>query len=232
MLISIQAERASNLANRTARATPFLRRRRPKHGKIVSRNAISHLALRDNATINLFVGGRDRHLPPAALLRRSLPLAQQGGNIGTLHRSFSGCELQIAFPPSFLLLLIALLLRRRRRCHLRGSIDGGARGLLGGVDLIVLLDGALVEPDGTELLVLRQEVVRLLILVAAERRRRLRRGIIGDGVRGTRRHWLTEIQIKLYSSRPPNNRCNGGISPGGCSSRPPHPFTPLLVTVY
>ena len=36
--------------------------------KIVSRNAISHFALRDDTTINLFVGGRDRVLPAAALL--------------------------------------------------------------------------------------------------------------------------------------------------------------------
>ena len=69
----IQAKCASDLANRTSCAMPFLRRRCPKHGKVVSRNAISHFALRDDTTINLFVRGRDRDLPPVALLRRSLP---------------------------------------------------------------------------------------------------------------------------------------------------------------
>ena len=64
-------------------------------------------------------------------------------------------------------------------------------------DLLVLLGGALVKPAGTEWLVLRQEGVWLLILIAAERRRRLRRGIVGDGARNTPRHWLVAIQIKL-----------------------------------
>ena len=73
VLISIQAEGASNLADRAAFATPILQRGRPQHDKIVIRNAISHFTLGDDAAINLFVRGRDRHLPPVALLRRSLP---------------------------------------------------------------------------------------------------------------------------------------------------------------
>ena len=92
-------------------------------------------------------------------------------------------ELRVTFLPSLLLLLLlfALILRRCCLCRLRSSIDSRARGLLGGTVLIVLLDGALVEPAGTELLVLRHEMVPLLVLVAAEWRRRLRRGIVGAG---------------------------------------------------
>ena len=58
---------------------------------------------------------------------------------------------------------------------LRRSVDGGDRWLLGGADLIIFLDGALAKPARTELLVLHQEVVWFLVLVAAEWRRRLRR---------------------------------------------------------
>ena len=61
-----------------------------------------------------------------------------------------------------------------------------------------LLDGALVELAGTELFTLRQEGVRFLVLVAAERRQRRRQGIVGGGARGTRRHWLAAIQSKLH----------------------------------
>ena len=84
-----------------------------------------------------------------------------------------------------------MLLRRRR---LRGSINGGARGLLGGADIIVLLNGALVEPAGTKLLVLRQELVWLPVLVAVEWQRRLWRGIIGDRAPGTRCYWLAQFK--------------------------------------
>ena len=47
--------------------------------------------------------------------------------------------------------------------------------MLGGADLIVLLDGVIAKPTGTELRVLRQEVVWLLVLAALKLRRRLRR---------------------------------------------------------
>ena len=88
-----------------------------------------------------------------------------------------------------------MLLRRR---GVRGSFDGRAHGLIGGVDLLVLLDGALVKPAGTELLVLRQGGVWLFILIATEPLRSLQREIVGDGARGTHCHWLAAIQTKLY----------------------------------
>ena len=66
-----------------------------------------------------------------------------------------------------------MLLLRRRRC---GSIVGGVHGprLLNGMDLFIILGGAIVNPAGTELRVLCQEGVWLLVLVAAD----------GDGASG------------------------------------------------
>ena len=66
----------------------------------------------------------------------------------------------------FFFFLFGLLLLRCR------SLNDEAGGLLGGTDLLIFLNDALVESARTEPLVLRQEGVRLLILVAAERRQR------------------------------------------------------------
>ena len=49
-----------------------------------------------------------------------------------------------------------------------------------------------------DLLLICHEVVRSLVLVATEQRRRLQQGIVRDGARGTRLHWLVATQIKLY----------------------------------
>ena len=48
------------------------------------------------------------------------------------------------------------------------SLDNRGHGLLDVAGLLVFLDSALVEPSGTDLLVLRQEEIWLLVLVAAE----------------------------------------------------------------
>ena len=89
VLIYVQVERARNLDNRAALATPFLRRWRPDHGKINTKIAILPFTLRDNATINLVVRGRDHHHWLSALLQHSLPADRRDGHVSANASSFA-----------------------------------------------------------------------------------------------------------------------------------------------
>ena len=106
------------------------------------------------STSRYAAGTQDRHLPLAALLRRSFFAARRDGHVSTpVFGLLFLCEVRAVFLSPLLLLLFVLLLLL---CRLRISLEGGPRGLLGRSSLLdganILLDSAF-KPARTKLLV-------------------------------------------------------------------------------